>query len=58
MGRQAAYSGQSVTWEEVLASEFSWANTDALVALTDPAPVQPDRHGDYPVAVPGQSPAI
>ncbi len=58
MGRQAAYSGKCVTWEEVLASEFSWANTDALVTLADPAPVQPDRHGDYPVAVPGQSPAI
>lgn len=55
MGRQAAYSGQCVTWDEVLASDFSWAHTDALVSLGDPAPVQPDQYGDYPVPVPGQS---
>jgi myo-inositol 2-dehydrogenase / D-chiro-inositol 1-dehydrogenase len=52
-GRLAAYSGQSVRWDQLLASNVSLANTDALATLTDPAPVAPDEHGDYPVAVPG-----
>lgn len=53
LGRMAAYSGQPVTWDEALGSPCSLADIDSLVSLDQTAPVQPDRNGDYPVAVPG-----
>jgi predicted dehydrogenase len=58
MGRQAAYSGKCVTWDEVFASDASWASPDLLMSLEDRAPTQPDARGDYPLARPGQSPPV
>ena len=51
LGRMAAYTGQYVTWEEMLASvgdkpsEFSWDATP---------PTLPDEKGRYKIALPGQ----
>ncbi len=53
MGRMATYSGKVVRWSDALNSEAELANTDALQSFDDPAPIQPDADGRYPVAVPG-----
>lgn len=53
LGRLATYSGKVVKWDQAINSEISLAETDALHSLEDPAPVQPDAQGDYPIAVPG-----
>lgn len=54
MGRMAIESGQEVTWEQALNSDLSLApNLDKWTSLDDPAPVQPDENGRYPVAMPG-----
>ena len=51
MGRMATYTGQVITWEQVMASQESLA-PDNLTWNTEP-PVKPDEEGWYPVAVPG-----
>jgi predicted dehydrogenase len=54
MGRMAIESGQEVTWEQALNSDLSLApNLDKWTSLDDPAPVQPDENGRYPIALPG-----
>lgn len=56
LGRMAAHSGQLIEWDDafnselsILPKEFSW---DAH------PPVMPDENGNYPVPVPGVSPAL
>jgi predicted dehydrogenase len=51
MGRMATYTGQVITWEQVMASQESLA-PDNLTWDTEP-PVKPDEEGWYPVAIPG-----
>lgn len=51
MGRDAAYSGQPVTWEEALNSEVSLVRD--VRSWDDEAPIQPDNAGRYGVYKPG-----
>jgi hypothetical protein len=53
MGRMACESGKLITWDEALASDLELA--PGLDDLRDdsPAPVMPDEHGRYPIAMPG-----
>ena len=51
MGRMATYTGQVITWEQVMNSQESLVPDD-LNWATEP-PVKPDAEGWYPVAVPG-----
>ncbi len=51
MGRMATYTGQAITWEQVLASQENLVPDD--LSWDSPPPVQPDAEGWYPVAVPG-----
>lgn len=51
MGRMATYTGQAITWEQVLASQENLVPDD--LTWDTPPPVQPDAEGWYPVAVPG-----
>ena len=54
LGRMAAESGKEVTWEEALNSDLVLApELEKLTSLDDPAPVQPDAEGRYPIAMPG-----
>jgi predicted dehydrogenase len=53
LGRMAAESGKLVTWEEALASDLELAPGLDDFTLQSQPPVQPDEHGDYPVAMPG-----
>ncbi|MBE7497341.1 MAG: Gfo/Idh/MocA family oxidoreductase [Verrucomicrobiaceae bacterium] len=51
MGRMATYTGQVITWDQVMNSQENLA-PDNLTWATEP-PVKPDADGWYPVAVPG-----
>ena len=54
MGRAAVHTGQIVTWDQMMASNFQFCpNIDQLTA-DSPPPIQPDAQGRYPVPVPGQ----
>ncbi len=53
LGRLATYSGKIVKWDDAINSEIQLADTDAMHSFGDPAPVQPDENGAYPIAVPG-----
>lgn len=53
MGRAAIHTGQIVTWDQAMASNFQWCpGLDAMDENTPP-PVTPDENGRYPVPVPG-----
>jgi predicted dehydrogenase len=54
MGRAACHVGQTVTWDEIMGSNFQFC--DYLDNLTEnsPPPVKADANGQFPVPVPGQ----
>ena len=53
LGRMAAETGQTVTWEQAMNSTTELApNIDKLTWEGD-APVMPDVDGNYPIAMPG-----
>jgi predicted dehydrogenase len=59
MGRMACESGQTITWDQALNSDLQLApNLEQLKDLSDPAPVQPDAQGRYPVALPGTTKVV
>jgi hypothetical protein len=58
MGRMACESGQTLTWEEALASNIELAPGLENVTWDGNAPVMPDANGNYPVAMPGQSQVV
>ena len=51
MGRMATYTGQVITWDQVMNSQENLV-PDGLTWDTPP-PVTPDAEGWYPVAIPG-----
>ncbi|MEA3213331.1 MAG: myo-inositol 2-dehydrogenase / D-chiro-inositol 1-dehydrogenase [Chthoniobacter sp.] len=53
MGRMAVYSGQKMEWEDALKSERRFAPD--ISSLQDPAPIQPDENGAYPLPIPGKA---
>jgi predicted dehydrogenase len=54
MGRAAMHSGKIITWDDAMASNFSFCpNVDGLNQDSAP-PVQADASGRYPVPVPGK----
>ena len=53
MGRAAIHMGRVITWEEMLASSFTFCPNVDFTA-DSPAPVRADAQGRYPVPVPGQ----
>jgi predicted dehydrogenase len=54
MGRAAVHTGQLVTWDQMMASNFQFCpNIDQLTPNSAP-PIQADAQGRYPVPVPGQ----
>jgi hypothetical protein len=53
MGRAAVDTGQIITWDQMMASNFQFCpNIDQLTPESLP-PIQPDAQGRYPVPVPG-----
>ncbi len=53
MGRAAVNSGQIVTWDQVMNSNFQWCSYISTMTPDSPPPVQPDANGFYPVPIPG-----
>jgi predicted dehydrogenase len=53
LGRIATYSGDEVTWEEAVNSEFHLAPGIENFDLNSEPPVLPDEDGNYPIAMPG-----
>jgi predicted dehydrogenase len=58
LGRMAAESGKLVTWDDALKSDLELAPGLERLTLNDPAPVNPDATGKYPVAMPGVTKAF
>ena len=54
MGRMATYSGKELEWKDVIKSDITLCDVDNLKDFNDPAPVQPDSDGNYPIAIPGK----
>jgi predicted dehydrogenase len=52
-GRMATYSGAEIAWDKAIALDDQLADVDALSSFDDPAPVQPDENGNYPIPKPG-----
>lgn len=55
MGRAAVHTGQIITWEEALASEFKFCPDVDRLTADSPAPVKADANGRYPAPIPGVS---
>jgi len=55
MGRAAVHSGQVITWEQAMASNFSFCPQVDELTADSPAPVQADAEGRYPAPVPGKT---
>ena len=53
MGRAAAHSGQRITWDAILASDFQYYADVASLDYDSEAPVHADAEGRYPAPVPG-----
>jgi len=53
MGRMAAHTGRTVTFEEMLKSDHEYAPNIDKLTLDGPAPVMPGPDGKYPVPQPG-----
>lgn len=54
MGRAAVHSGQRITWDEMMKSEFRFCPNVDKLDYDSPAPVQADEDGFYPVPMPGK----
>ena len=53
-GRLATYSGKEIKWDDAINSKIQLCDVDALTGMGDPAPVNPDADGNYPIPVPGK----
>lgn len=53
MGRAAIHTGKIVTWDEAMASNFTFCPNLEALTPESPAPVQADAQGRYPVPIPG-----
>lgn len=54
MGRAACHTGQPVTWDEIMASEFQFCDYLDTLAYDSPPPVKMGEDGRFPVPVPGK----
>jgi predicted dehydrogenase len=53
MGRAACHLGQTVTWDQMLKSNFQFCDYLDKLSYDSPAPVQVGKDGQFPVPVPG-----
>ena len=53
MGRAAIHTGNIVTWEEMMSSQFQFCPDVASLKADSPAPVKADASGRYALPVPG-----
>lgn len=53
MGRAAVHSGQLITWDQAMASDFQWCPKIEQMDYDTPVPVKADAQGRYPAPTPG-----
>lgn len=53
MGRMAAHTGQLITIDQMMNSPHEFAPDIANMTMDGPAPVMPDKDGEYPIPFPG-----
>jgi len=54
MGRAAIHSGQIITWDQMLASDYKFYPNAGDLDYDSAAPVKADASGCYPVPIPGK----
>ena len=54
MGRAAIHSGNIITWDQMMASDFQFCSNVAGLTSQSEAPVRADEQGCYPVPIPGK----
>lgn len=54
MGRAACHTGQEVTWEQMMQSEFQFCDYLDRLQADSPVPVKADENGRFLVPIPGQ----
>jgi len=54
MGRAAVHTGQTITWDDAMASEFAYCPEIDRLTPESPAPAEVDAAGRYPVPIPGR----
>ena len=53
MGRAACHIGQTVTWDDMMKSDFQFCDYLDKLDYDSPAPVKADDNGQFPVPIPG-----
>ena len=53
MGRAACHTGQRVTWDDMMKSNFQFCNYLDTLSPDSPPPAKADAHGQFAVPVPG-----
>ncbi len=56
LGRMVCYTGKAITWDEAMASTEDLS--PASCAWDADPPILPNAEGEYPVAIPGQTPFV
>ena len=54
MGRAACHTGQTVTWDQMMKSNFQFCDYLDDLSFDSPAPVKADENGQFPVPIPGK----
>jgi predicted dehydrogenase len=54
MGRAATHTGETVTWEDMMASRFQFCDYLDKLNYDSPAPVQANAQGQFPQPIPGE----
>lgn len=54
MGRAACHTGQEVTWDQIMQSNFQFCDYLDELNYDSPAPVIADKNGQFPFPIPGQ----
>lgn len=56
LGRMVCYTGKAITWDEAMASTEDLS--PAAYAWDADPPILPNADGEYPIAIPGQTPFV
>ena len=54
MGRAACHTGQTVTWDQMMASRFQFCDYLDKLTPESPVPVRADENGQFPLPVPSR----
>ncbi|MDD7884409.1 Gfo/Idh/MocA family protein [Flavivirga sp. 57AJ16] len=55
LGRMATYSGQEITWDEAMGTDYKIVPDENTLSFDSLPPAIRDEHGNYPIPVPGKT---